>query len=110
MPDLQVRTRDRWLAARRELLARERELTRQRDAVNAARRRLPMVEITKHYSFTAPRGEISLLDLLGQETTLRGRRSRKRSRPGYRRAQRCRRSASGLPSWQAFASKSKPPP
>jgi predicted dithiol-disulfide oxidoreductase (DUF899 family) len=39
MPDPEVTTRERWLVARRELLARERELTRLRDEVNAARRR-----------------------------------------------------------------------
>jgi predicted dithiol-disulfide oxidoreductase (DUF899 family) len=70
MPDPQVTTRDQWLAARRELLAQERELTRHRDAVNAARRRLPMVEITKDYTFTAPRGESSLLDLFEGRTQL----------------------------------------
>jgi predicted dithiol-disulfide oxidoreductase (DUF899 family) len=63
VPDRHVRTRDQWLAARRELLAQEEELTRHRDAVNAARRRLAMVEITKDYSFTAPGGELSLPDL-----------------------------------------------
>jgi len=35
-------SRDEWLAARRVLLAKEQALTRQRDAVNAERRRLPM--------------------------------------------------------------------
>ena len=34
---------EEWLAARRELLAKEKELTRMRDRVNADRRRLPMV-------------------------------------------------------------------
>jgi predicted dithiol-disulfide oxidoreductase (DUF899 family) len=36
---------EEWLAARRELLAKEKELTRMRDRVNADRRRLPMVRI-----------------------------------------------------------------
>ncbi len=40
-------TRAEWLAARKELLAKEKDLTRHRDAVNAARRRLPMVRIDK---------------------------------------------------------------
>ena len=70
MPDPQVTTRDQWLEARRELLGRERELTRYRDAVNAARRRLPMVEITKDYVFTAPHGEVSLIDLFEGRTQL----------------------------------------
>jgi predicted dithiol-disulfide oxidoreductase (DUF899 family) len=63
MSDPEITTRERWLAARRELLARERELTRHRDEVNAARRRLPMVEITKDYAFDSPRGKVGLLDL-----------------------------------------------
>ncbi len=61
LPD--VVTRDRWLAARKELLAREKEMTRQRDALNADRRRLPMVEIDKEYVFEGPDGPATLLDL-----------------------------------------------
>jgi predicted dithiol-disulfide oxidoreductase (DUF899 family) len=41
------------LPARKELLAREKQLTRQRDALNADRRRLPMVEIDQEYAFEA---------------------------------------------------------
>jgi predicted dithiol-disulfide oxidoreductase (DUF899 family) len=63
MPDPEVTTRERWLVARRELLAQERELTRRRDEVNAARRRLPMVEITKDYAFDGPHGKAGLIDL-----------------------------------------------
>jgi predicted dithiol-disulfide oxidoreductase (DUF899 family) len=58
-----VVSRDRWLAARKELLAREKELTRQRDALNAERRRLPMVRIVKNYVFEGPEGKAGLLDL-----------------------------------------------
>ena len=56
-------SRKDWLAARKELLAREKELTQHRDAVNAARRRLPMVRIDKEYLFEGPTGTASLLDL-----------------------------------------------
>lgn len=49
---------DEWLAARKELLVREKEVTRARDALNAARRRLPMVRIEKEYTFTGPDGEV----------------------------------------------------
>jgi len=38
-------SRDEWLVARKELLAKEKDFTRARDALNAERRRLPMVEI-----------------------------------------------------------------
>jgi predicted dithiol-disulfide oxidoreductase (DUF899 family) len=56
-------SREEWLAARKELLAREKELTRVRDALNADRRRLPMVEITKDYVFEGPQGKVGLIDL-----------------------------------------------
>jgi predicted dithiol-disulfide oxidoreductase (DUF899 family) len=59
----EIATREQWLEARRELLEREKEQTRARDALNADRRRLPMVEITKPYVFQGPDGEASLLDL-----------------------------------------------
>ena len=61
LPD--ITTREKWLAARGELLGREKQLTRQRDALNADRRRLPMVEVTKPYVFHGPDGDASLLDL-----------------------------------------------
>jgi predicted dithiol-disulfide oxidoreductase (DUF899 family) len=52
-----------WRRARKELLAKEKEFTRQRDALNAQRRRLPMVEIDTGYVFEGPDGKASLLDL-----------------------------------------------
>jgi predicted dithiol-disulfide oxidoreductase (DUF899 family) len=54
-----VVSRDEWRAARAELLAQEKELTKARDAVNAARRALPKVEINKEYAF----GPSRLIDL-----------------------------------------------
>jgi predicted dithiol-disulfide oxidoreductase (DUF899 family) len=59
----EVATRAEWLVARTQLLAREKELTRQRDALNADRRRLPMVRIDKGYSFEGPDGLATLADL-----------------------------------------------
>jgi predicted dithiol-disulfide oxidoreductase (DUF899 family) len=52
-----------WLAERKDLLAREKEVTHAKDAVDAARRRLPMTEITKLYAFTGTNGPVSLADL-----------------------------------------------
>src|SRR5215471_16573625 len=63
LPD--VVTPEEWLAARKELLAREKEFTRQRDALNAERRRLPMTVVEKDYRFEGPDGEVSLADLFG---------------------------------------------
>ena len=58
-----IATRDEWLAARTALLVKEKELTRQRDALNTERRLLPMVEVTKDYVLQGPEGEARLLDL-----------------------------------------------
>jgi Bacterial protein of unknown function (DUF899) len=44
----QIVSREEWLVARRELLAHEKQLTRQRDALNAKRRRLPMVKVESY--------------------------------------------------------------
>jgi predicted dithiol-disulfide oxidoreductase (DUF899 family) len=52
-----------WQAAREQLLVKEKQATRARDALAAERRRLPMVEIDKDYLFDGPEGEASLLDL-----------------------------------------------
>ena len=49
-----VVSRDEWTAARKELLIREKQFTRQRDALSADRRRLPMVRIEKEYVFEGP--------------------------------------------------------
>lgn len=56
-------SRDEWLAAHEAFLAKEKEFTRRRDALNAERRRLPMVKIEKEYIFEGPNGQVSLLDL-----------------------------------------------
>jgi predicted dithiol-disulfide oxidoreductase (DUF899 family) len=56
-------SKDEWLAARRLLLAREKELTAQRDLVNAERRRLPWLPVDKAYVFDGPKGRESLADL-----------------------------------------------
>ena len=55
---------DEWQAARDKLLAKEKAATRDRDALAAERRRLPMVEIDKDYVFEGLDGKASLLDLL----------------------------------------------
>jgi predicted dithiol-disulfide oxidoreductase (DUF899 family) len=54
---------EEWTAARRALLEKEKEFTRQRDRLNTERRELPMVEVTTPYEFEGPDGTASLLDL-----------------------------------------------
>ncbi len=58
-----VTSREEWRAARLELLAREKEATRARDALNAARRALPMVRLDAEYQFDGLDGRATLLDL-----------------------------------------------
>jgi predicted dithiol-disulfide oxidoreductase (DUF899 family) len=49
-----------WLAARKDLLAKEKEFTKRRDALSAARRELPMVKVEKEYVFDGPNGPAPL--------------------------------------------------
>jgi predicted dithiol-disulfide oxidoreductase (DUF899 family) len=54
---------EEWEAARQELLVKEKELTRARDALAAERRRMPWLAVDKVYEFDGPDGMASLLDL-----------------------------------------------
>ncbi|TMK82882.1 MAG: DUF899 domain-containing protein [Actinobacteria bacterium] len=56
-------SREEWHAARIELLEKEKEMTRARDALNVERRNLPMVEIEKDYVFDGPEGKVTLPDI-----------------------------------------------
>ena len=66
----EVVSREEWLAARQQLLTREKEQTRQRDLLNADRRRLPMVLLDKQYGFEGPQGAVGLLDLFEDSSQL----------------------------------------
>lgn len=61
LPD--IVTREEWVAAREELLVKEKAATRARDALNAERRGMPMVEVDKEYYFDGADGKATLLDL-----------------------------------------------
>src|SRR5438477_12856184 len=63
IPHPQILSRDQWLAARKQLLTHEKELTKHYDRVNAERRRLPMVKIEKDYVFDGLNRKSSLKDL-----------------------------------------------
>jgi predicted dithiol-disulfide oxidoreductase (DUF899 family) len=58
-----VVSREEWQVAHEELLVKEKEATRARDALAAERRRQPMVEVDKAYVFEGPDGQARLLDL-----------------------------------------------
>jgi predicted dithiol-disulfide oxidoreductase (DUF899 family) len=63
IPHPRIVTQEEWLAARKEHLEREKEITRQFDRLRAERRRLPMVKIEKNYIFDGPNGKQTLYDL-----------------------------------------------
>ena len=63
-------SRDEWLEARKALLARERAMTHELDALRAERRQLPWVKIEKPYVFAGPEGDCTLDDLFGDRSQL----------------------------------------
>ena len=63
MESHRIVSREQWTAARKELLAQEKELTRARDRLSAARRELPWVKVEKTYVFATPQGAKTLADL-----------------------------------------------
>ncbi len=65
-----VVSHDEWTAARKELLKKEKELTRLNDKLSAARRALPWEKVEKRYVFTGPDGEVSLAELFGKKRQL----------------------------------------
>ena len=66
----QIVLRDEWLAARKELLRKEKEITRLHDQLNAARRSLPWVRVEKNYIFDGPDGKMSLAELFDGRSQL----------------------------------------
>ena len=70
MPTPEIVTRESWLKARRDLLDREKELTRLRDQVTRERQELPWVKVEKNYSFNSIDGTRSLAQLFGNQSQL----------------------------------------
>src|SRR6266498_5998613 len=65
-----VVSREEWLVARKKLLAKEKQLTRQRDAIAAERGQLPWVKVEKNYVFDSPSGKKTLADLFDGRSQL----------------------------------------
>jgi predicted dithiol-disulfide oxidoreductase (DUF899 family) len=63
-------SRAEWLAARREHLKREKELTRAYDELARQRRELPWMKVEKNYVFDGPNGRETLADLFGGRSQL----------------------------------------
>jgi predicted dithiol-disulfide oxidoreductase (DUF899 family) len=65
-----VVSRDTWLAARRELLLREKAMIQQLDDLSRRRRELPWVKVEKTYMFDTPEGKVTLADLFAGRSQL----------------------------------------
>ncbi len=59
----QIVSKDEWIAARKRLLSKEKEFTRQRDELSRARRELPWERVDKQYVFETATGPQTLPDL-----------------------------------------------
>jgi predicted dithiol-disulfide oxidoreductase (DUF899 family) len=70
MTEHKVGTRQEWLAARKKLLEREKELTRFSDELASERRQLPWVRVDKEYSFGTDQGEKTLAELFDGRSQL----------------------------------------
>jgi predicted dithiol-disulfide oxidoreductase (DUF899 family) len=70
MTEHTVGTREEWLAARRELLADEKEHTRRADELARRRRELPWVAVEKEYEFETEEGQKTLPELFDGRSQL----------------------------------------
>jgi predicted dithiol-disulfide oxidoreductase (DUF899 family) len=70
LPHHPIVSHEQWLAKRRELLRKEKELTRLHDQLAAERRDLPWERIDKNYVFDAPGGKVRIADLFGGRSQL----------------------------------------
>ena len=66
----EIVSREQWLEARKALLAKEKEFTRQRDELSQRRRELPWVKVDKEYVFDGPEGKQKLADLFAGRSQL----------------------------------------
>jgi predicted dithiol-disulfide oxidoreductase (DUF899 family) len=65
-----VVSHEEWIAARKDLLKKEKEFTRLRDELSRQRRALPWVAVDKAYTFDGPQGKVTLADLFGGRSQL----------------------------------------
>ena len=70
MPKPKIVSEEKWLEARKALLAKEKKLTRLHDELAAERRQLPWTRVEKNYNFDALHGKVSLADLFGPHSQL----------------------------------------
>ena len=63
-------SREKWVEARKALLAREKEITREHDKLARQRRELPWVKVEEKYVFDSPAGKVTLADLFKGKSQL----------------------------------------
>jgi predicted dithiol-disulfide oxidoreductase (DUF899 family) len=63
-------SREEWIAARKELLNKEKELSHLQDEVSRQRRELPWVKVEKEYTFETPEGRKTLAELFNGNSQL----------------------------------------
>jgi len=66
----QVVSQAEWLAARKQLLKKEKEFTKLRDEISRERRELPWEKVEKQYAFQGPKGKETLAELFDGRSQL----------------------------------------
>jgi predicted dithiol-disulfide oxidoreductase (DUF899 family) len=70
MQNNKIVSRNEWIEARKQLLGKEKEITRLQDELSAGRRELPWVKVEKKYVFDGPDGKMTLGDLFDGRSQL----------------------------------------
>src|SRR5215469_1119164 len=70
MDNPKIVSREEWLVARKKLLIREKQHTREHDAIASERRALPWVRVEKNYVFDSPSGKKNFIDLFEGKSQL----------------------------------------
>jgi len=65
-----VVSREEWIEARKDFLAKEKEFTRMRDQISQQRREMPWVRVDKNYVFDGPEGKVSFAELFAGKSQL----------------------------------------
>lgn len=70
MQNNKIVSRNEWIETRKQLLKKEKELTRLQDELSLERRQQPWVKVEKNYVFAGPKGEETLADLFDGRSQL----------------------------------------
>jgi len=65
-----VVSREEWIEARKDFLAKEKEFTRMRDQISQLRREMPWERVEKNYVFEGPEGKVTFAELFAGKSQL----------------------------------------